>query len=166
MRWGKNNRYWAKEVDDGYIFGDYSDGISENIFPKTEKPLTYEEKQKRREAIRKAQAEAAAEQLKLWQETAGKALNIWQNLKPADPNHRYLIKKQVKAYNLRQSENRLILPLYDTSGKMWSLQYINEDGEKRFLSGGKKKRLLFWHWQAERRQDYCLRGLCDRRKHI
>ena len=92
MRWGKNNRYWAKEVDDGYIFGDYSDGISENIFPKTEKPLTYEEKQKRREAIRKAQAEAAAEQLKLWQETAGKALNIWQNLKPADPNHRYLIR--------------------------------------------------------------------------
>ncbi len=143
MRWGRNSRYWAKEVDDGYIFGDYSDGLSESIFPKNEKPLSDTEKKERKERIVKAMKEAEAEQFKLWNDTSNKALNIWQGLKPADTNHRYLLKKQVKAYNLRQSENKLVLPLYDTNGKIWSLQYINEDGEKRFLSGGKKKGCYF-----------------------
>lgn len=143
MRWGKNNRYWAKEIDDGYIFGDYSDGLSESIFPKNEKPLSETEKKERKERIVKAMKEAEAEQLKQWQETAEKALNIWQGLKNANTNHPYLIKKQVKAYNLRQSDNKLVLPLYDTGGKIWSLQFINENGEKRFLFGGKKKGCYF-----------------------
>lgn len=143
MRWGKNSRYWAKVIDDGYIFGDYSEGLSENVFPNSERTLTEAEKKERKTRIIKAMKEAEAEQLKLWNDTANKALNIWHGLKPADTNHRYLLKKQVNAYNLRQFENKLVLPLYDANGKIWSLQYINEDGEKRFLSGGKKKGCYF-----------------------
>ena len=32
----------------------------------------------------------------------------------------------------------LVLPVTDATGKLWSLQYINEDGTKKFLKGGRK----------------------------
>ena len=122
MRWGKNNRFWAKELEDGYIFGDFVDGISSNVFSKTEKPLSEIEKKERKERIDKATKETEAEQLKQWEETAKKAVEIWESLKSEDINHLYLIKKQVKAYNLRQHENKLVLPLYDTNGKIWGVE--------------------------------------------
>lgn len=55
----------------------------------------------------------------------------------ADPSHPYLIKKNVNAHNLRQSGERLLVQLIDTSGKLWSLQKINNNGYKRFLYDGR-----------------------------
>lgn len=32
VRWGKNKRYWLRKFDDGYIFGDFVNGISSHVF--------------------------------------------------------------------------------------------------------------------------------------
>ena len=141
MRWGKDNRYWAKDIGEGFIFGDYVSGISESIFPQRPTALTPEEIRKRRALIEKERQQAKEEQIRLWKDKATEALNIWQHLPAFSGQHSYLNRKQVLSYGLRmeRASNRLVIPMRDTSGKIWSLQYINETGEKRFLSGGRVK---------------------------
>ncbi len=55
----------------------------------------------------------------------------------------YTRNKGVKCYGVRRNNNALIIPLRDKEGKIWSLQYINDDGSKRFTKGGKKKGCFF-----------------------
>ena len=59
--------------------------------------------------------------------------------------HPYLQKKGVKAVpGLKvHADGRLIVPMRDTSGKLRSLQFIDDDGEKRFLPGGQVKGCYF-----------------------
>ena len=142
MRWGKNDRYWAKEVDDGYLFGDFSQDISEHIFPYSDETLSPEERRQRARQIERARQEMAENLKKQQEATAQEALKRWQRL-PRCENHPYLRKKQVPAYHLRVDGDCLVIPLYDRDGKIWSLQYINKEGEKRFLSGGKTKGCFF-----------------------
>lgn len=141
MRWGKDNRYWSKDIGEGFIFGDYIQGVSDSIFPKQSTALTHEEIRKRRALIEKERKQAKEEQIKLWRVKAEEALKIWQFLPVFSGQHPYLSRKQVLSYGLRiePATNRLVIPMRDTSGKIWSLQYINDTGEKRFLSGGRVK---------------------------
>ncbi|AZL15272.1 toprim domain-containing protein [Rickettsiales endosymbiont of Stachyamoeba lipophora] len=39
----------------------------------------------------------------------------------------------------RFSNNNLLIPIYDINGKLWNLQTIFPNGNKRFLRGGRKK---------------------------
>ena len=141
MRWGKDNRYWAKDIGEGFRFGDYVQGISESIFAQRSTALTPKEIRKRRALIEKERQQAKEEQIKLWKVKAEETLKIWQSLPVFSGQHPYLNRKQVLSYGLRieQATNRLVIPMRDTSGKIWSLQYINDAGEKRFLSGGRVK---------------------------
>ena len=66
-----------------------------------------------------------------------KASSIWQESLPVD-NHPYLTKKQIKPYIARQYKGSLVIPLFDIDGIIQSLQFINQNGEKRFLKDGKK----------------------------
>lgn len=60
----------------------------------------------------------------------------------ADPSHPYLVRKGVGAHGLRQLTNELVVPLSDASGKLWSLQFIAPDGDKRLLAGARKSGLF------------------------
>ena len=54
-------------------------------------------------------------------------------------DHPYILKKQIKPHGARQDgDGRLVLPLIDTDGKIWSLQTIDADGGKLFMFGGRK----------------------------
>lgn len=56
--------------------------------------------------------------------------------KPASCNHPYLIKKQIEPHGIKESDDgMLIIPIYGTDGKIQSLQFIFQDGAKRFLKG-------------------------------
>ncbi len=58
---------------------------------------------------------------------------------PADPNHPYLTRKAVPAYDLRQdTAGNLLVPGYDNSGLLQTLQTISPDGTKRFEAGTRK----------------------------
>ncbi len=64
---------------------------------------------------------------------------IWNQAGPADPDHAYLQRKQVKPFGIRMdSSRRLIVPLVDLDGVMHTFQDIMEDASKRFLGGGAK----------------------------
>lgn len=135
IRWGKNNRYWAKEVGEGYIFGDFVSGIKSCVFPGGRKPTLAE---KRR--IKQAKNKVMNEQRKVWNEAAKKAYELWRKLPNASSNHPYLVKKHVGVgANVRIYKNQLVIPLINISGELRTLQFIDSDGKKRFLAEGKKR---------------------------
>ena len=74
-------------------------------------------------------------------DAANKAKFIWSNSKTATRQHEhlYLINKNVQPYGVRLRYAALVIPIYDESKAMVNLQMIQPDGEKRFLTGGRKK---------------------------
>jgi putative DNA primase/helicase len=102
------------------------------------------------EAKAKRDAERDAKEAQAREEAA----RIWKASKPCG-EHPYLAKKGVAAHGARLINDSvvrkyaalskemvgslLVIPMRDASGALCSLQFISEDGEKRFLSGGKKR---------------------------
>ena len=73
-----------------------------------------------------------------YETAAQKASYIFDQASPAS-QHPYLDKKQVPANDLRVSyKGDLVVPGYDADGNLKTLQFINAQGEKRFLPDGQK----------------------------
>ncbi len=118
-------------------FGDWSRDIHEKwnvsntIVPGLDKETFYEQ-------VNKAKEAAEEEKHQKYEETAKFALEKWQSLSEAGESP-YLTRKQIKPIGIRFNKGFLVIPLRDTSGKLWSLQWIAPNGTKRFLPGGRKK---------------------------
>ncbi len=69
---------------------------------------------------------------------------VYKNL-PKAASHPYLEKKNIQAHNIkiRAKHNELIIPLYGSDGKIWSVQKINAKGGKYLFSGGRKQGSYF-----------------------
>lgn len=72
-------------------------------------------------------------------EAAKRAAQLLGKCKPATNDHPYLRRKGVKAYGLFQLREQLVVPVRNTAGVLWSLQFIAPEGDKRFLTGGRKR---------------------------
>jgi phage/plasmid primase-like uncharacterized protein/replicative DNA helicase len=69
---------------------------------------------------------------------------LWDAAKPAESSHPYLERKRVQAHGLRvHTDGRLVVPIRDGEGQIWSIEFIGDAGEKRFLPGGRKGGLWF-----------------------
>jgi phage/plasmid primase-like uncharacterized protein/KaiC/GvpD/RAD55 family RecA-like ATPase len=63
---------------------------------------------------------------------------IWLSGLGAHPDHPYLKRKGIQTHGVRVTgDGRLMVPLYDSDGKLSTLQYIDEDGGKLYHPGGK-----------------------------
>ena len=60
----------------------------------------------------------------------------WYSYALADPHHPYLVKKRIAAFWARQCGLSLVLPIINFFDEFRSLQYIREDGSKKFLLNG------------------------------
>ncbi len=103
-------------------------------------PTQREEYRHRMDAARKAREE---EEQARRTAARDKALTIWKPVPPAPDNHPYLVKKGVGNHGLRVSRGALVIPMRDSSGILHSLQFIDGEGNKRFLSGGRKRGCYF-----------------------
>ena len=91
---------------------------------------------KRRVAADRASAEA--EQKKCWAKAAKIAQWVWDHSKPAPEKHAYLCRKEVSPFKIRIAhDGRLVVPVFGDGGEIQSIQFISENGTKRFLTGGK-----------------------------
>jgi putative DNA primase/helicase len=70
------------------------------------------------------------------------ALARWSAAGPVDPRHAYLVRKGLTGEGLRQTGNRLLVPMHDTAGRLWNVQTIAPDGFKQFQRGGRIEGLL------------------------
>lgn len=83
------------------------------------------------------------------QKASGRSKNIWNESIVADCTNAYLQRKQVNHHGSKTGMSKnlkdtLIVPLYSADFEIVSLQFIQPDGTKRFLSGGKKKGCFWW----------------------
>jgi len=83
-------------------------------------------KAKRQEERDRSESEAAIE-----------AAEMWANARAASAAHGYVAKKGLDASILKQAGDKLLIPMFDGTGKLWNLQRIAPDGTKRFLRGGR-----------------------------
>jgi phage/plasmid primase-like uncharacterized protein len=62
---------------------------------------------------------------------------IWTTATPTQA-HPYLADKGVQSHGLRQDDaGRLLVPVQDADGRLWSVQKIGPDGFKQFQEGGR-----------------------------
>lgn len=120
-------------------------GLSGTWCAKDGKQLSKQEREALAARIAEDRRQAEEEQQRRYAEAALKAQKIWQEAKPVeDQAHAYLEKKGVLAHGLRISGKALVVPVFKAKGEIQSLQFISEDGTKRFLSGGRTKGGYFY----------------------
>ncbi|VTY35604.1 DNA primase TraC [Xylophilus ampelinus] len=99
-------------------------------------PAEREAFKRRMDALRR---QHDVEQRERQAETAEAAARRWAAAEPVT-EHTYLTNKGVQAYGIRiEGGHTLLVPMRDTEGRLWSLQSIAPDGEKRFMPGGRVK---------------------------
>ena len=86
--------------------------------------------------VEEARKQAEAERQQQYADAAAKAESIWNAATAANDDHAYLVRKGVKANGARLHQGDLVVPVR-LGGELHSLQFINDDGSKRFLSGGR-----------------------------
>lgn len=124
-------------------FGCWKRGISETWCAKPDRELTQAQREQNRRRMVEAQKAREVEETERRRAARDKALFIWKVAPLAPDNHPYLIKKGVKNHGLRLHKGLLVIPMRDSAGNLHSLQFIDDDGNKRFLSGGRKKGCYF-----------------------
>lgn len=98
---------------------------------------------RQQQEAKKAQRKAAQEEQKQSEhaKAAERARWLWGNCKAPSADHPYLILKGISptGLNLRQhpSNSSLVVPMFDPAGELVNLQFINQDGAKRFQPGGR-----------------------------
>lgn len=137
---------WAVLFDDAAgvaaSFGHWKSGAS-GTWSMGRGRLTEAERERLREATAKAMRQREAERARAAAQASAHAGTVWSQSAQPDPKHPYLVRKKIKAHGIRQLNDRLVIPLRDADGKLWSVEYIHQDGTKRFLSGGRKRGCYF-----------------------
>ena len=118
-------------------FGSWRTGESHAWCEAKREAMTPEQRAALQRHMREAQAARAAEQVAVHAAARDRAAKLWARARPATDAHPYLKRKRVHAFGVRQLRDMLLIPARDVAGELHTLQFISEDGTKRFLSGGR-----------------------------
>jgi putative DNA primase/helicase len=100
-----------------------------------------------RRAIRQAVLTQKRERLAREKMAAANALSLWNNSPPANAAHAYLVSKGLAPFGIRQSGDKLLVPMVDAGFCLWNVQRIYPNGFKRFLPDCRTTG-LFWNHGA------------------
>ncbi len=137
---------WYCFHDDGLpagAFGSWKTGESHTWCAKPERTLTPDEREANQKRYAKARRERDAQQQREYERARRKAAVIWKAAKPAPDDHPYLARKGIKAHGVKLYEGRLVIPARDANSILHTLQFIDGEGKKLFLSGGRKRGSYF-----------------------
>jgi putative DNA primase/helicase len=124
---------------DSAIFGDFKSGEQVVWHARDPKSLSSAEREAQRIRLQEARQEADDERKRLQAKAADKAVERYNSAKDASGDHPYLLRKGIHPCSgIKQDGTQLLVPVY-IGGKLVSLQFIEEDGTKLFLSGGEIK---------------------------
>lgn len=139
-----NTAGWCKLFADskGGCFGDWSTGLSAHWQAARAQSHSKAEQAAFLRQLAQARAEAARLQELAQGQAADRARVIWTAAVPAPANHPYLVRKQIRSRWARLHKGALVLPVIDFDHRLHSLQFIDGDGTKRLLSGGRKRGCL------------------------
>lgn len=131
---------WFIFYDDGIpagAFGSWKSSISETWCAKRDHELTDAERAQRDKQLADAKARRAQQEQQVRAQARKKATELWaKSAETVDAKHPYLLEKQIPAIGIRQLGQQLILPVWDSNGVLQSLEFVSDDGTKKFLTGG------------------------------
>lgn len=124
-------------------FENWRDGFGwENWRADIERTLSPAEEAAHRAKQENSRRERELEQAKRKTTARKRALSVFENAALCD-SHPYTERKGIQSHGARLQGDRLVLPLRDVDGAIHSLQFIGADGEKRYLTGGRKAGCYF-----------------------
>jgi len=115
----------------------------ENWHKDVGRTLTLEEEERLQERVKIARERYETERERRHVEARNKADEVWRTSAPCPADHPYLACKGVRKHEgLRVAtsgphKGDIVIPLRDPDGTLHSLQFIDGDGEKRYLKGGR-----------------------------
>lgn len=93
-----------------------------------------------KEQQRQLRAQNEAAEIELTREVGERAAGIWKGLRDLQHPTPYLERKKAGVFGLRVGRDGVsVMPLCNTAGVICQLQFIDAEGNKRFLSGPGKK---------------------------
>jgi len=134
---------WYVLFNDGLMAGSYGNwktGLSCSWCAKGNDNLNKKERYQLKQQRIKASRERELQQINDQHEAAIKCGKLWNDASQlVKANHSYLVNKNIRAYNIRQLGQNLLVPIQDAQNRLVSLQFIMPNGDKTFKSGGKVK---------------------------
>jgi len=139
---------WVKVMfEDGdfavAVFGDYKLGTSEKWIAKTKsRGLSDEEKRTRQQRIDEARAKQEAELRAMHDECAAACEKLWEQGKPfahTAYSQRKAIAPECVLDSARVDESGVLMVKVARDNKIVGLQFIDDDGDKKFKKGTEKK---------------------------
>ena len=125
-------------------FGCWRSGVTGTWSSINEETLDKQQLHRVLDEIKRAQKLADQKKIELQENASINAEQAWAKAKDADSNHPYLVRKEIKAYGIKQfyygGHQCLMIPLMDTERKLWSFQRIYPDNrvqDKIFLKNGR-----------------------------
>jgi putative DNA primase/helicase len=136
-----NKHAWYVLFNDDFpagAYGDWREGVWHRWSFKGHRTMSPREIQSFRKQIKRASELRRQEAERGYQHAQTIAIDLWSQAIPCE-THPYLTKKKVHSHGLKTRMGMLLIPLHDTSGKIQSIQFINAEGQKRFMQGGRLK---------------------------
>ncbi len=136
---------WYVLYSDGAVpagaFGSWKTGDSQNWCAKSERTLSPSEREEWRRKQQEAQQARAAALMVVRQEARNKAVTLLDKAGKAVSDtservHPYIQTKGIKPFGVHTLNSSLVISLRNSAGELTSLQFIQADGAKKFLTGG------------------------------
>jgi putative DNA primase/helicase len=140
----KDDSGWYVLYSDGIPAGSYGDwrtGLTQTWVADSGRQLTPAESAANQARIASMKLQREADDINIKAEAKSRANDLWSKAKVVT-EHPYLTNKGIKAYCIKQSGDALVIPLR-AEGEIQSLQFIQADGGKKFLTGGRIKGCYF-----------------------
>lgn len=119
------------------IFGDWRQGIEQTVKADMGRKFTVAEEMAHVARVAAAKAARDLERKRQNEAAASTVEIIWSEGAAASPEHPYLKRKGIQPHGAKiTGDGRLMVPLFDESGVLASLQYIDADGGKLYHPGG------------------------------
>lgn len=142
---GSKNGWYILYGDDPAAgqFGCFKRGITQKWLAKAYHTLNDDEKALHKEKMETVRKQRDDELSRLQADCRSWCAERWKRSQDATNNHPYLVKKGVHAYGLKVMRDTLLIPLYNSSGIIQGMQFIQPDGNKTFKTGTAKQRSYF-----------------------
>lgn len=143
---GKGNKaLWVRPFPDGLgaVFGNWRTDQAYTWQKARDRAMTKAEDRAFRQQIEASRREAEAAREVDHKAAASTAHQQWEAAALAT-DAPYLRQKAIGPHGTRQRGQTLLVPVFDARGEIQSLQTIQPDGVKRFLSGGRMTGGRFW----------------------
>lgn len=136
-------------------FGNWKDSDQKHNIDVDWKGFSAEEQEKLKVQQQEQQKAAQKEKLESQNQAKERANKIWGNL-PTQGYSDYLKRKKVFELSARFCRGSIVVPVFNAQLEIVSLQFIQANGDKKFITGGQKEGCFYFYGDIENAEQIVL----------